>query len=52
MELRRMSEDANTRIALYLEGNEASGLSVHDLEMRIGSVPVRMGGIGGGRHEI
>lgn len=45
-EMKRTPEERKTRIALCLGEEEASSLLVHDLEMRIGDVPVRMGGIG------
>jgi len=45
-EIKRAREERRTRIALRLGEEEASSLLVHDLEMRIDDVPVRMGGIG------
>lgn len=47
MELRRIPKERATRVALFLGGEELSGVSVHDLEMRVGDVPARMGGVGG-----
>ena len=45
-QIKRTREERKTRIALRLGEEEVSSLLVHDLEMRIGDVPVRMGGIG------
>ena len=51
MKIGRKREEHATKIALFLreggEEEEVSRLSVRDLEMRVGDVPVRMGGIGG-----
>jgi hypothetical protein len=40
-------EGRGTRHELFLAGKSVSRLAVWDLRMRVGSVPVRMGGIGG-----
>jgi len=36
-----------TRVRLFLGEEDVSGLSLRDLEMRVGDVPVRLGGVGG-----
>jgi hypothetical protein len=45
-EIKHTRGERRTRIALHIGEEEASSLLVHDLEMRVGDVPVRMGGIG------
>jgi predicted acetyltransferase len=47
MEIKRAPQEKSTRISLLADSEDVSGLWVHDLTMRIGTVPVRMGGIGG-----
>ena len=47
MEIRHTPFDEGTRLELCLEGKAVSGLSVHDLTLRIGERTVRCGGIGG-----
>ena len=47
IELRREPQEGRTRIELLVDGEHASGLVVLDLQVRIGEVSVRCGGIGG-----
>jgi predicted acetyltransferase len=47
IELRHEPQKDRTRIELLVDGEHASGLVVIDLQMRIGEVAVRCGGIGG-----
>ncbi len=47
IELRREPQEGRTRIELLVDGEHASGLVVIDMQIRIGQVAVRCGGIGG-----
>lgn len=46
MSLQRTALDRGFRLDWLVDGEPVSGLTVHDLRMRIGQVPVRCGGIG------
>ncbi len=47
IEIRRELQGRTLHVELLVDGDRASGLVAHDMQMRIGDVPVRCGGIGG-----